>query len=94
MGRIGRVESITYNSGRVERVERVSRHPLTEEERAEISAYLAKFKNPDHLNFSEVLEQPQLNKEMNDDKFTLNCIRENLKLSFWRFELWIKNLKT
>ena len=101
MYRIGRVESITYNSGRVERIKRVTRHPLTEEDRAEISAYLAKFPNPNHLSFAELLEeaynnleQPQHNKEMNDDKFTLNCIRENLKLSFWRFELWIKNLKT
>ena len=59
-----RVESITYNSGRVERIERFSRrHPLTEEERAEISAYLAKFKNPDHLSFAELLEQAQNNDE-------------------------------
>ena len=63
MYRIGRVESITYNSERVERIKRVSRHPLTEAERAEISAYLAKFKNPDHLSFAELLEQAQNNDE-------------------------------
>ena len=63
MGGIGRVERITYNSGRVERIKRVSRHPLTEEEWAEISAYLAKFPNPNHLSFAELLEQAQNNGE-------------------------------
>ena len=71
MGGIGRVERITYNSGRVERIKRVSRHPLTEEEKAEISAYLAKFPNPNHLSFAELLEQAQNN-------------GENIKLWFWR----------
>lgn len=67
MGGIGRVERITYNSGRVERIKRVSRHPLTEEEWAEISAYLAKFPNPNHLSFAELLEEAYKNKEMNDN---------------------------
>ena len=56
--------SITCNFGRVERIERVSRNPpLTEEEKAEISAYLAKFPNPNHLSFAELLEQAQNNGE-------------------------------
>ena len=64
MGLIGRLESITEISGRVERIKRVSRHPpLTEEDKAEISAYLEKFKNPDHLSFAELLEQAQNNGE-------------------------------
>ena len=64
MGGIGIVERITYNSGRVERVERVSRHhPLSEEVKVEISEYLRKFPNPNHLSFAELLEQAQNNDE-------------------------------
>ena len=78
MGEIRRIERISYNSGRVERVtrytpeERAAKIKEIEQaaaDRAEIRALLAKYPNPDHLSFAELLEQALNNQKLNDDEF-------------------------
>ena len=75
MDKIGRIERLTYNSGKVERVTRYSPEKRAAKikeieqaaaDRAEVYAYLAKFPNPDHLSFSELLEQEYRNLNTND----------------------------
>ena len=77
MGEIRRIERISYNSGRVERVtrytpeERAAKIKEIEQaaaDRAEIRALLAKYPNPDHLSFAELLEQALNNQKLNDDE--------------------------
>lgn len=77
MGEIRRIERISYNSGRVERVTRYSPEERAAKikeieqaaaDRAEIRALLAKYPNPDHLSFAELLEQALNNQKLNDDE--------------------------
>ena len=77
MGEIRRIERISYNSGRVERItrytpeERAAKIKEIEQaaaDRAEIRALLAKYPNPDHLSFAELLEQALYNKKLNINK--------------------------
>ena len=77
MGEIRRIERISYNSGRVERVTnytpeeraaKIKEIALAEADRAEIREYLAKFPNPEHLSFAELLEQALSNQKANDDE--------------------------
>lgn len=77
MGEIRRIERVSYNAGRVERVtrytpeERAAKIREIEQaaaDRAEIRAYLAKFPNPEHLNFAELLEQALSNQKTTDDE--------------------------
>ncbi len=79
MGEIRRIERISYNSGRVERVtrytseERAAKIKEIEQaaaDRAEIRALLAKYPNPDHLSFAELLEQALNNQKLNDDELS------------------------
>ena len=76
MGEIRRIERVSYNEGRVERVtrytpeERAAKIREIEQaaaDRAEIRAYLAKFPNPEHLSFAELLEQALSNQKTNDE---------------------------
>ncbi len=76
MGEIRRIERISYNAGRVERVtcytpeERAAKIREIEQtaaDRAEIRAYLANFPNPDHISFAQLLEQPINNEKSNDE---------------------------
>jgi hypothetical protein len=77
MGEIRRIERISYNSGRVERVTRYSPEERAAKikeieqaaaDRAEIRALLAKYPNPAHLSFAELLEQALKNQKLNDDE--------------------------
>ena len=77
MGGIERIERITYNAGRVERItgytpeERAAKIREIEQaaaDRAEIREYLAKFPNPNHLSFAELLEQALSNHKTNDEE--------------------------
>lgn len=71
MGEIRRIERISYNSGRIEREERAAKIKEIEQaavDRAEIRALLAKYPNPDHLSFAELLEQASYNQKLNDDE--------------------------
>jgi hypothetical protein len=77
MDEIHRIERISYNSGRVERITRytpekraakIKEIALAEADRAEIREYLAKFPNPEHLSFAELLEQALSNQKTNDDE--------------------------
>lgn len=77
MGEIRRIERVSYNAGRVERVtrytpeERAAKIREIEQaaaDRAEIRAYLAKFPNPEYLSFAELLEQALSNQKTNDDE--------------------------
>lgn len=75
MGEIRRIERISYNSGRVEpvtnytpeeRATKIIEIKQAAADRAEIRAYLAKFPNPEHLSFAELLEQAMSNQKTND----------------------------
>ena len=77
MGEIERIERVSYNAGRVERVTRytpkeraakIREIDQASAERAEIRTYLAKFPNPEHLSFAELLEQALSNQKINDDE--------------------------
>lgn len=77
MGEIRRIGRVAYNSGRVERVTNYTPEELAAKikeieqaaaEGAEIRAYLAKFPNPNHLSFAELLEQALNNQRTNDDE--------------------------
>lgn len=77
MSEIRRIERISYNSGRVERVTRYTPEDRAAKikeieqaaaDRAEIRALLAKYPNPDHLSFAELLEQALYNQKLNDDE--------------------------
>ena len=77
MGKIGRIERFSYSSRRVERItrytpeERAAKIKEIEQavaDRAEIREYLAKFPNPEHLSFAELLEQAMNNQKSNDDE--------------------------
>ena len=77
MAGIQKIGGISYNSSRVEPVTRYSKEHCskklkeTEEEaadRAETLAYLAKYPNPDHLSFAELLDQATKNPLEADDE--------------------------
>ena len=76
MGEIGRIERVSYNAGRVERItrytpeERAAKIREIEQvaaDRAELRALLAKYPNPDHLSFAELLEQAINGGQIKDD---------------------------
>lgn len=78
MSEIKRIGRLTHDFCMVERVtrytpeERVAKIKEIEQaaaDRAEIRALLAKYPNPDHLSFAELLEQALNNQKLNDDEF-------------------------
>ena len=78
MSEIKRIGRLTHDFCMVERVTRYTpeeRAAKIEEieqaaaDRAEIRALLAKYPNPDHLSFAELLEQALNNQKLNDDEF-------------------------
>ena len=77
MGEIRRIGRVAYNSGMVaqvtnyspeERATKIKEIEQAAAERAEIRAYLAKFPNPEHLSFAELLEQALNSQKTNDDE--------------------------
>lgn len=78
MSEIKRIGRLTHDFCMVERVtrytpeERAAKIKEIEQaaaDRAEIRALLAKYPNPDHLSFAELLEQALNNQKLNDDEF-------------------------
>lgn len=75
--KISGITSIGYDSSRIEPVRRHTPEEVEaiyknvegqEKDRAEIRAYLAKFPNPNHLSFSELLAQNKAGPQSNDDE--------------------------
>ena len=75
--RISGISGIGYNGTRVQPVTRHSPEAKDailkqveeqEKERAEIREYLAKYPNPDHLSFEELIEQGMGAKKSNDEE--------------------------
>ena len=76
-GKISGISNISYNSSRVEPVRRHTKTEVDaifdaveeqEKDRAEIREYLAKFPNPNHLSFSELLAQNKAGARGDDDE--------------------------
>ena len=75
-GRIGPIESVGYNSGRVEpvrgysaeeRSKKIHEIKLELSEREEIRKYLALYPNPDHLSFKDLLDNAIKGNKQNVD---------------------------
>ena len=75
-GKISRISNISYNATRVEPVRRHTQAEIDaiyesveqqEKDRAELREYLAKYPNPDHLSFSELLAQNKVGAQDNDN---------------------------
>ena len=76
-GHISGIQNISDNSSRVEPVRRHTAEEIDaiyesveqqEKDRAEIREYLARFPNPNHLSFSELLAQNKTGNQDNDDE--------------------------
>ena len=76
-GKISGITSIGYDSSRVQPVRRYTNAEVDaifdaveeqEKDRAEIREYLAKFPNPNHLSFSELLAQNKAGAQVEDDE--------------------------
>ena len=76
-GKISGITSIGYDSSRVQPVRRHTKAEVEaifdaveeqEKDRAEIREYLAKFPNPNHLSFSELLVQNKAGAQGDDDE--------------------------
>ena len=75
--KISGITSIGYDSSRVQPVRRHTKAEVDavfdaveeqEKDRAEIREYLAKFPNPNHLSFSELLAQNKAGAQVEDDE--------------------------
>ena len=75
--KISGITSIGYDSSRVQPVRRHTKAEIDaifdaveeqEKDRAEIREYLAKFPNPNHLSFSELLAQNKAGAQGDDDE--------------------------
>ena len=75
--KISGITSIGYDSSRVQPVRRHTKAEVDaifdaveeqEKDRAEIREYLAKFPNPNHLSFSELLAQNKAGAQGDDDE--------------------------
>ena len=75
--KISGISNISYNPSRVEPVRRHTQAEIDaiyesveqqEKDRVEIREYLAKYPNPKHLSFSELLEQKKAGVQDNDDE--------------------------
>ena len=75
--KISEITSIGYDSSRVQPVRRHTKAEVDaifdaveeqEKDRAEIREYLAKFPNPNHLSFSELLAQNKAGAQVEDDE--------------------------
>ena len=75
--KISGITSIGYDSSRVQPVRRHTKAEVDaifdaveeqEKDRAEIREYLAKFLNPNHLSFSELLAQNKAGAQVEDDE--------------------------
>ena len=75
--KISRISNISYNATRVEPVRRHTKAEVDaifdaveqqEKDRAEIREYLARFPNPNHLSFTELLAQNKASAQDNDDE--------------------------
>ena len=75
--KISGITSIGYDSSRVQPVRRHTKAQVDanfysveeqEKDRAEIREYLAKFPNPNHLSFSELLAQNKAGAQGDDDE--------------------------
>ena len=75
-GKISGISRISYDSSRVEPVHRHTKAEMDaifeqleqqEKDRAEFREYLAKYPNPDHLSFSELLAQNKVGAQDNDN---------------------------
>ena len=75
--KISGITSISYNSSRVEPIRRHTKDEIDaifdsveeqEKERAELREYLAKYPNPNHLSFTELLAQKNTVPQDNDDE--------------------------
>ena len=75
--KISGISSIGYDSSRVQPVRRHTKAEVDaifdaveeqEKDRAEIREYLAKFPNPNHLSFSELLAQNKAGAQVEDDE--------------------------
>ena len=75
--KISGITSIGYDSSRVQPVRRHTKAEVDaifdaveeqEKDRAEIREYLAKFPNPNHLSFSELLAQNKAGAQSEDDE--------------------------
>ena len=71
------IQNISYDSSRVQPVRRHTKAEVDaifdaveeqEKDRAEIREYLAKFPNPNHLSFSELLAQNKAGAQGDDDE--------------------------
>ena len=71
------IQNISYDSSRVQPVRRHTKSEVDaifdaveeqEKDRAEIREYLAKFPNPNHLSFSELLAQNKAGAQVEDDE--------------------------
>ena len=76
-GKISGISDISFNSSRVDPVRRHTKAEIDaifdaveeeEKDRAEIREYLAKFPNPNHLSFSELLAQNKAGAQGDDDE--------------------------
>ena len=75
--KISGIRNISYDSSRVEPVRRHTKAEIDaifdvveeeEKDRAEIREYLARFPNPKHLSFSELLAQNKTGRQDSDDE--------------------------
>ena len=75
--KISGISRISYDSSRVNPVRRHTKAEVDaifdaveeqEKDRAEIREYLARFPNPNHLSFSELLEQERNGSQDSDDE--------------------------
>ena len=75
--KISGISNISYNASRVDPVRRHTKAEIDaifdaveeqEKDRAEIREYLARFPNPKHLSFSELLAQNKTGSQDSDDE--------------------------
>ena len=75
--KISGISNISYDSSRVDPVRRHTKAEIDaifdaveeeEKDRAEIREYLARFPNPNHLSFSELLAQNKTGSQDSDDE--------------------------